>query len=160
MKILAKNKKALAEYEILETLEAGIQLYGCEVKSVKKGRISLSGAFVIIQGGEAYLLNAYIPPYQPKNIPERVLKEMGGKYDPERKRKLLLKKEEILNLFGKMKQKHLTIIPLKVYTKNAKIKVEIALARKKRKFEKKQKLKEKVIEREIEKELKEIEKGI
>jgi SsrA-binding protein len=90
MKVLAENKKAIFDYEIIETLNAGIQLLGFEVKSVRKGSASLIGAFVVIRGGEAFLLNANIPPYQPNNSPKD--------YEPTRSRKLLLQKREISEL--------------------------------------------------------------
>lgn len=148
MKIFAKNKRAFFDYEILEKYEAGIKLLGLEVKSVKKGNISLKGSFIVIKHSEVYLINATITPYQQKNTPYD--------YNPKRTRKLLLKKEEIKTLIGKTSQKGLTLVPLKVYNKGSKIKIEIALVKSKKKFQKKQKLKEKDIEREIEKEIKKL----
>lgn len=146
MKIFAKNKKAFFDYEILEKYEAGIELFGFEVKSIKNSNISLKGSFVTIKGNEAYLLNTLIPSYQPKNTP--------ANYDPSRTRKLLLKKEEIKNLIGKAKQKGLTLVPLCVYNKGSKIKIEIALVKSKKKFQKKEKIKKRDIERETEREIK------
>ncbi len=141
MSTLAKNKKAYFNYEILETYEAGIVLFGFEVKAVKLGRISLDGAYVSIRNNEAYLLNAAIPPYQSKNTPVS--------YDPGRLRKLLLNRAEIAELIGKSKTQGLTILPLSVYTKKGKIKVELGVARGKRKYEKRELLKKKDANREM-----------
>ena len=122
----AENRKAYFNYEILEKYEAGIELLGVEVKSVRGGQMSLEGAFVIIRGGEAYLINANVPPYQAKNAPKD--------YDPLRNRKLLLTKKEISELGGGERNKSLTIVPISVYNKNRKIKLEIALVKGKKKF--------------------------
>jgi len=145
-KVFAKNKRAYFDYEILERYEAGIELFGFEVKAVKTGHISLKGAFVIIKDGEAFLVNATIPPYQPNNTPKD--------YDPSRTRKLLLKKSEIKSLIGKQKQKGLTLVPLKAYNKRGKIKIEIGLAKAKKKFDKREKIKEREFERERERAMK------
>ena len=146
MKALSENKKAYFNYEILEKFEAGMVLIGQEVKSIKSGRINLAGAYVILRNEEVYLINANIPPYQPKNLPQE--------YDPMRPRKLLLKKSEIKYLVGKSGEHHLTLIPLRVYTKKGKIKLEFATARGKRKADKKDLIKKREIKREIERELK------
>jgi SsrA-binding protein len=145
-KVFAKNKRAYFDYEILEKYEAGIELLGFEVKSIKTGHISLKGSFVIIKDSEAFLLNVYIPPYQAKNTPKS--------YDPSRTRKLLLKKSEIKSLIGKQKQKGLTLVPLKAYNKRGKIKIEIGLAKSKKKFDKREKIKRREFEREKERALK------
>jgi len=142
----AENRKARFDYEILEKYEAGIELLGVEVKSVRGGRISLEGAFVIARGGEAYLINSNIPPYQPKNAPKD--------YDPLRNRKLLLTKKEIAELAGSEKNRSLTIVPISVYNKNRKIKVEIALVKGKKKFDKRETLKKRDTDREIRREYK------
>jgi SsrA-binding protein len=147
MKTFAKNKRAFFDYEIIEKYEAGIELLGFEVKSIKNGKMSLKGSFVILRGQEVYLLNATISPYQPKNTPKE--------YDPSRRRKLLLKKPEIKSLIGKSKRQGLTLVPLRVYNKGCKIKVGVGLARSKKKFQKRQKKKEKDIKREMEIETKE-----
>lgn len=147
MKIITENKRIFFDYEVIEKYEAGIELLGLEVKSAKLGEISLKSSFVIIKDSQAWLLNAKISPYQPKNIPKD--------YNLSRKRKLLLKKKEIKELIGKSRQKGLTIVPLRVYTKKGKIKVEIGLARARKKIEKKEKIKERDIEREMEREVKE-----
>ena len=142
----AENRKARFDYEILEKYESGIELLGSEVKSVRGGQMSLEGAFVIVRGGEAYLINANIPPYQPKNTPKD--------YDPLRNRKLLLTKKEINSLAGSEKNKSLTIVPISVYNKNRKIKLEIALVRGKKKYDKRQTIKKRDTEREIRREYK------
>lgn len=136
-----KNKRAYFDYEILEKYEAGIQLFGFEVKAIKTGRLSLKGSFAAIKNNEAYLINAQIPPYQPKNTPKN--------YDQSRTRKLLLRKSEIKNLIGKSKQKGLTLVPLGVYTKRGLIKVEIGIGRGKRKIDKREKIKKREMERKI-----------
>lgn len=146
MKIIAKNKKAYAKYEILKKFEAGISLIGQEVKSIKSGRINLAGAYVVLRAEEVFLIGANVPPYQPKNAP--------SDYDPGRSRKLLLKKSEIKYLIGKIKQKGLTLVPLKVYTKGAKIKLEFAIAKGKKIVDKRESIKKREVEREIRRELK------
>lgn len=143
----AENRKARFNYEFLEKYETGIELVGTEVKSVRGGQMSLDGAFVIIRGGEAFLINGNIPPFQPKNAPLD--------YDPLRNRKLLLTKKEITELSGSEKNKSLTIVPISVYNKNRKIKVEIALVKGKKKFDKRETLKKRDTDREIRREIKE-----
>jgi SsrA-binding protein len=143
----AENRKARFNYEFLEKYETGIELIGTEVKSVRGGQMSLEGTFVIIRGGEAFLINANIPPFQPKNAPKD--------YDPLRNRKLLLTKKEITELAGSEKNKSLTIVPISVYNKNRKIKVEIALVKGKKKFDKRETLKKRDTERDIRRTLKE-----
>ncbi len=145
MKIITKNKKVLFKYQILERFEAGISLIGQEVKSIKAGRINLAGAYAILEGQEVFLIGAKIPPYQPKNAPKD--------YNPERSRKLLLKKSEIKYLIGKTKQKGLTIVPISVYIKGNRIKIEIAVARGKTKPDKRQVIKKRETDREIKREL-------
>jgi len=143
----AENRKARFNYEILEKYETGIELLGTEVKSVRAGQMSLEGAFVIARGGEAFLINANIPPYQPKNSPKD--------YDPLKNRKLLLTKKEIAELAGSEKNKSLTIVPISVYNKNRKIKVEIALVKGKKKFDKRETIKKRDTDREIRRDFKE-----
>ena len=147
MKEITKNKKAYFNYEILEKLMAGISLIGQEVKSIKSGRISLKATYVVLRNEEAFLIGANIPPYQPKNAPKD--------YNPERSRKLLLKKSEIKYLIGKTKQKGLTIVPLRVYNIRGKIKIEIGLVKGKKKFDKREIIKKREGEREIRRILKE-----
>ncbi len=141
MKIL--NKRARFDYQILEKIESGISLLGGEVKSIRRGQASISQAFAKIIGNEIFLVNAHIP------IP-------GKKdYQPTRTRKLLLHKNQIVSLTSKIKSEKLTLIPLSLYTKARLVKVELALAKAKRKFEKRESLKKKDIELEIQRELKE-----
>ncbi len=142
----AENRKARFEYENLEKYEAGIELLGTEVKAVRSGRMSLEGAFVIIRGGEAYLINANIPPYQPKNSPKD--------YDPLRNRKILLTKKEIAELAQNEKNKSLTIVPISVYNKGKKIKLAIALVKGKKKHDKRETIKKRETDRDIRRELK------
>ncbi len=146
MQILAKNRKAQFNYEIVEKFEAGIQLLGCEVKSVKAGNISLDGAFVQLYGNELYLINASIPAWQPANAP--------ADYKPDRSRKLLLHRKEINYLIGKMKSERLMLIPLTVYLKKNKIKLELGLARSRKKVDKRELIKEREAQRELERRLK------
>jgi len=141
VKILAENKKAYFTYQILEKFEAGLSLIGQEVKSIKSGRINLAGSYVVQRNNEFYLMGANIPPYQPKNAP--------ADYNPERSRRLLLRKAEIKSLIGKRQQKGLTLIPLKVYTKRRIIKLEFAVAKGKGKKDKREKIKKREAEREI-----------
>jgi SsrA-binding protein len=147
MKIITENKKAFFNYKILEKFEAGITLLGQEVKSIKSGRINLKGSYVTFRGGEIYLVGCTVPPYQPKNVPPD--------YNPQRSRKLLLKKSEIKNLIGKSKQKGLTLIPLKVYTKKGKIKVEFGIAKGLKKIDKREKIKKREVKRKISRALRE-----
>ena len=143
---LIKNKKAGFNYEFLEKFEAGIQLFGFEVKSLKNKQGSLEGAYIIIRGNEAFVIGMYIPPYQPANAPKE--------YDPYRARKLLLNKKEIARLSGFENQKGLTIIPISVYNKNRKLKVEVFVARGKKKHDKRELLKKRDAEIEIKRILK------
>lgn len=138
---LAENRKARFDYEILETYEAGMELLGTEVKAIKTGRGNLTGCFAVIRNNEAFLLNANIPAYQPANAPKN--------YDPQRTRRLLLKKAEIRELLGKTAQKGLTLIPLKMYNKNGKIKVLLGLGRNKKKSDKRETIKKRDVEREV-----------
>lgn len=143
---IATNKKAFYEYEILEKYEAGLVLFGHEVKAIKTGHINLQGSYVVLKNEELFLLNAHIPPYQPKNTP--------ADYDPYRSRKLLMRREEIKNLIGKIQQKGLTLMPINVYIKRGKIKLEFGLARGKKKADKRETIKKRDDKRRIEKALK------
>lgn len=147
MKTIAENKKAYFVYQILETFEAGMVLIGQEVKSIKSGRINLAGSYVVLKNEEVYLIGATIPPYQPKNAPPD--------YEPDRSRKLLLKKKEINYLIGKSKERSLTFVPLRIYNKNGKLKLEFGLAKGKKKFDKRELLKKRDAEREMSRLLKE-----
>ncbi len=142
----ATNRKAHFNYEIQEKLEAGIELLGHEVKAIKTGHATLEGAHIIVRGNEAYLIGATITPYQPSNTPPN--------YDPERNRKLLLTKKELAELSAKESQKGLTIVPLSMYNKARKIKLEIAIVRGKKKFDKRESIKKRDSKRDIERTLK------
>ena len=146
MAIYAENRKARFNYEIVEKFEGGIELIGTEVKSVRGGQMSLEGAFVIIRGGEAYLINANIPPFQPKNAP--------ADYDPLRNRKILLTKKELQELAGTDKNKSLTIVPLSVYNKGRKVKIEIAEVKGKKKYDKRETTKKRETDRELRRDFK------
>ncbi len=138
------NKKAHFDYEVLETLEAGINLFGSEVKAARLGRADLTGAYVKIIGSEVYLVNATISPYQSGQIEG---------YDEKRTRKLLLHRKEILTLKSHMQSANLALIPVSLYFKRGFAKIEIALGKGKRKFEKREAIKKKDIQRNIEHEL-------
>lgn len=137
--MLAENKRAFHNYEILERFNAGISLLGQEVKSIRTRGVGLAGSYVIIRQNEVFWVGAKISPYQPKNAPPD--------YNPERSRKLLLKKSEIKYLIGKSRQRGLTLLPLKVYTKGSKIKLEIGLAKGRRKVDKRERIKKREFER-------------
>ncbi|MDD5760470.1 MAG: SsrA-binding protein SmpB [Candidatus Pacebacteria bacterium] len=141
METLATNKKAYFDYEILEKFQAGIVLSGTETKAAKTGKVSLTGSFAIIKDNEALLLNCPIAPFQPKNT--------NPDYNPYRTRKLLLNKKEIASLAGKIKQKNLTLIPLRMYNKGGLIKVELGLAKGKKKLDKREAINKKEIQRKI-----------
>lgn len=138
---LADNSKALFDYEILERFNAGIELSGTEVKSIRLGQMSLRGSFVLIRGNEAFIVGANIPAYQPKNAPQD--------YDATRPRKLLLTAKELEKLRDVDKNKGLTIVPLSVYNKGRFIKLDIAIARGKKKFDKRQAIKKRDVERDL-----------
>ncbi|MBX4200438.1 SsrA-binding protein SmpB [Candidatus Parcubacteria bacterium] len=146
MTTFADNKKARFDYEILETLSAGLELLGSEVKSVKLGKISLNGSFIGVRGKEAYLLGAEISPYQPGNSSSEI--------DRERPKKLLLSKEEIIRLSEAENTKGLTIVPLKVYNKGRFLKLDLGIARGRRKFDKRESIKKRDTERDIKRSLK------
>lgn len=140
-KIIAENRRARFDYEILESLEAGISLLGHEVKSVKNARMNLSGSYGVIQEGELWLLNADIPAYQPKNI--------QGEYNAHRSRRLLVHRKELNALIGRLNEKGLTLVPLKAYLKKGLIKIELGLARSKKKGDKREGLKKRAHDREM-----------
>lgn len=141
-----KNKKASFDYEFLEEYEAGVILSGFEVKAIRAGKASLNGAYVIIRGGEAFLVNASVSPYQANNTPKN--------YDPERPRKLLLSRKELTELENGSERNGLTIVAIKWYNKKNRLKLSIALARGKKKADKRDKLKERSSKRDIERILK------
>jgi len=147
MPTYAKNKKARFDYEILETLEAGLVLTGQEVKSIRDGQAKLTGAFVTFHKGEPVLTNAHISKY----------KHAGplDSYEPTHSRKLLLNKKEIDYLRGKSEEKGLTIVPLSLYTRGSHIKVEIGIGRGKKKYDKRRVIKERESKREDIRQIKE-----
>ncbi len=145
-KILATNRKARHAYEILERLEAGIELLGTEVKAVRAGRINLKEGHVSFAGGEAFLVGCHISPYEHAGY---------SVHDPLRRRRLLLHKREILRLAGKVQEKGFTVIPLSVYLEGNWIKVEIALARGKHLHDKRETLRRRTLDREAEQAIKE-----
>jgi len=142
--MLVTNRRVYKDYEILERFEAGISLTGAEASSIKRGRINITKAVVKIKKNEVFLINADIPVF-PTSV----------NYDSKKSRKLLLKKNEIVFLSTKIKQFKLTLVPIKVYTKGGLVKIEIALAKPKRKYEKRQKIRAREIALEAERELKE-----
>jgi SsrA-binding protein len=146
MKSLIANKKASFNYELLETFEAGASLLGTEVKSLRSGQGKLEGAYVVVRGGEAFLVGASIPAFQKKNT--------AVEYDPERSRKLLFTKKELAELEQKSEHQGLTIVPIKWYNKNSKLKLQVAIARGKKKADKRQSIKAHDTKRDIEREFK------
>ena len=142
----ANNKKAHFNYEILETFEAGLVLFGTEVKSIRAGKARLEGGHIIVRGGEAYLVGIGIPSFQPINT--------AKSYDPERARKLLLSKKELEELERATEHARLTAVPLSLYNKGRQIKLGFALARGKKKADKRESLKERDTKRDIARTLK------
>jgi SsrA-binding protein len=146
MTVYIDNRKAHFNYSIEDTFEAGIELLGFEVKSIKNGSGNINSAFCIVRGGEAYIMNMNIPPYQAKNT--------GEGYNPERNRRLLLSKKEIKKLGEKDDIKGLTLIPISLYSKGPYIKVSIAVARGKKVFDKRETIKKRESDIEIRREYK------
>lgn len=140
------NRRVRYDYHLLDKFETGIALSGAEVKSIKAGKMSLAESFVKLLEGEAWLVNAYINPYAYAD---------NRDYDPRRSRKLLLHKNELLKLNQQTKEKGLTIVPISCYTRGRQIKLEIALARGKKKADKREAKRKKALEREIEQALRE-----
>ncbi len=139
MKIIATNRKAFRDYTIFDKYEAGIQLYGTEVKSARDGGVSLAGGYASIENGEVYLYEVHIAPYKQGNVFNR---------DPKRKRKLLLHKDEIKRLYGKVAERGFTLIPLKFYFNDRGFaKIELALCKGKKMHDIREKLKERAMER-------------
>ena len=148
MPTLAKNSYALHRYTIVETFEAGISLLGPEVKAAKLGQVQLKSSYVSFRDDEVWLINAHIGVYKPAGH------KFASRYTPTRPRKLLLKTREMNHLRGRMTEGNLTIIPLKMYTKGAFVKLEIALARSKKQYDKREILKKRTMQREIQQALK------
>ncbi|MCI6233407.1 MAG: SsrA-binding protein SmpB [Selenomonas sp.] len=145
VKIVCENRKARHDYFIHEAYEAGIELQGTEVKSLRAGKANLKDSFATIQNGEIYLENMHISPFEQGNI---------FNHDPLRKRKLLMHKSEIMKLFGETRQKGYTLVPLKIYFKHGRAKLELALASGKHNYDKREDLKKKADKREMERALK------
>jgi len=143
---VVENKRVGFDYSILEEMEAGLELFGYEVKSLRAGHGSLKGARVVARGGEAYLVGATVPAWQPANAPKS--------YDPERTRRLLLSAREIAHISSAEGEKGLTIVPLKVYNKGRNLKLLLAIARGKKKEDKRQSIKERDDKRRIQRSLK------
>ena len=143
-KIVATNRRARHEYFILETMEAGIALKGSEIKSVRAGQISLAEAFVRLDGQEAWLEDAHIAPYEQASI---------NNHEPRRPRKLLLHSSEIRKLWNTVRQKGVTVIPLTVYLRDGRAKVEIAVAKGKKLYDKRQEIAKRDSQREIDRQL-------
>lgn len=146
-KTIAKNKKAFFNFEILDTFEAGIVLQGSEIKSIRNHQISIDQAYVHVDGEEAWLVDAYINPYEQASI---------YNHDPRRRRKLLLHKKEIIELWDRVRIKGNTIVPLRVYLLRGKAKVEIAVAKGKKLRDKRKDIAERDVKRQTERELKRI----
>jgi SsrA-binding protein len=146
IKIVTENRKARHDYHILETYEAGMELKGTEVKSLRSGKANLKDSYAQVDNGELFIFNMHISPY-----------EQGNRFnvDPVRPRKLLMHKKEIMRLLGKTKEKGLTLVPLKVYFTRGKAKIEIALAQGKKLYDKREAAAEKSAKRDIEKAIKE-----
>ena len=146
IKIIVQNRKARFDYEILDSYETGIVLQGTEVKSLRAGKVNLKDSFAAIEKGEVVLHSVHISPYEPAN---------RFNHPPERPRKLLLHRGEIRRLIGRTEQKGLTLVPLKLYFKRGKAKVELALVRGKKQFDKRQTIAAREARRDIERALKE-----
>lgn len=142
-RVYAQNKGAPFHYDIQEKFSAGLKLFGFEVKAIKTGKASLRGATIRIENQRAFLRGATIRPYQPKNTPKD--------YDPSRAIELLLNKKELSYLQGKQNEKGLTLLPLKLYNNKSLIKLELAVAKHLKKFDKREKIKEREVKRRIEK---------
>ncbi len=144
MPTLIDYRKARFNYEILETFEAGIELLGFEVKSLKNGQGSLDGAHVLVRGGEAFAVNMLVPPYQIKNTPDD--------YEPRRNRRLLLARKDIRRLASLEEGKGLTLVPISVYTKGPLVKVSVAVVRGKKRFDKRESIKKRETDRAVRRE--------
>jgi SsrA-binding protein len=141
IKVISSNRRARRNYAVVETMEAGVALLGSEVKALREGRIDLKDSYAVVRGGEAFLVGAYIGPYE--------FSRDGG-HEPERDRKLLLHRREIDRIAGQVAEKGLTLVPLQVYLKDGKVKVEIGLAKGKTSYDKRETIKERDADREME----------
>ena len=141
---VASNRRARHKYELLDRIEAGIELVGSEVKSLREGKAQIGDAYASIEDGEVWLRNAHIPPYAPAS---------DQNHDPERPRKLLLHRYEIERLIGRLQRKGLTMVPTRIYFKGPRAKVEIALARGKERRDRRREIRDRDIQREVEREV-------
>ncbi len=146
IKVITTNRKARHDYQILETIEAGIALVGTEVKSLRAGRVNLKDSYAEIRAGEIFLVGAHISPYEEGN---------RFNHEPERQRRLLLHRREILRFGTKTREKGLTLVPLRMYFKSNRVKVELGLARGKRAYDKRQAIAKRDAKRELDRALKE-----
>jgi len=137
--LIADNRKALHDYHVLDTFESGVVLLGTEVKGIREGRANLRDSFARVEQGEVWLYNVHINPYSHRGYVD---------HDPRRRRKLLLRKEEIRKLIGKTVEKGLTLVPLRLYFKNGKVKVALALAKGKQAHDKRETIRRREIDRE------------
>ena len=141
---VATNRRASHKYELLEQFEAGIELQGSEVKSLRDGKVQIGDAYASVEAGELWLRNAHIPPYEPASMEN---------HDPERPRKLLLHRYEIERLIGRLQRKGQTLVPTRVYFKGPRAKVELALARGKEQRDRRREIRDRDIQREVEREV-------
>jgi SsrA-binding protein len=144
-KLISKNRKAFHDYEVVETLEAGIVLQGTEVKSIREGRVNLKDSFATVKNGELWMEHCHISPYEQGNI---------YNHEPMRSRKLLMHKRQIAKLAGEVARKGMTLVPLSMYFLDGKVKVEIAVARGKKSYDKRETEKRKAVDRDIQQEMK------
>lgn len=145
-KILSDNRKARYLYEILETYEAGVELVGTEVKSIRAGKVNLQDGFALVRNGQVWLMNVHISPHHTTS--------QVFNHDPRRTRRLLLHRQEIRKLIGRVEQEGLTLVPLKIYLKGGWVKVDLALARGKKLHDKREDLKRKQDQRDMQRALK------
>jgi SsrA-binding protein len=141
VKVVARNRKAKHDYFLLDTYEAGISLHGSEIKSIRAGQVSIKEAYVRVDGEEAWLVNAHISPYDPAS---------RQNHDPIRERRLLLHKREIHKLWDEVRMKGVTIIPTQVYLKDGRAKVEIAIAKGKKNYDKRREIAKRDMQRDLE----------
>jgi len=139
-KVVATNRKAHFEFFLMDTFEAGLALRGTEIKSIRAGQVSIAEAFIKVENGSAWLVNAHIAPYDPGSY---------NNHDPKRQRRLLLNKREIRELWNSIRQKGMTIVPVKIYLRDGRAKLEIAIARGKKLYDKRADLAKKDFERDI-----------
>lgn len=145
-KTVASNRRARHDYEILEVVEAGLALMGSEIKSIRAGRVSLQEAFVAVEGGEAWLVNAHVAPYEHAGY---------AGHEPRRRRKLLLHRRQIADLDYKSRAKGYALVPLRIYLQDGRAKLEVALARGKKQYDKREAIRRRDAEREIERSVRE-----